>query len=86
MVRAGTQHFKQNLKDFGNADTADCIYKALREWNRILTDVEGEYWQQLTPGTALSESCARARARWTGPAKPSNGCFLSADNLAGVSL
>lgn len=33
MVRAGTQHFKQNLVDFGNADTAECIYKALREYN-----------------------------------------------------
>ncbi|KAI0593464.1 hypothetical protein F4775DRAFT_577842 [Biscogniauxia sp. FL1348] len=33
MVSAGTQHFKQNLKDFGDADTADCIYKALREYN-----------------------------------------------------
>ncbi|KAI1379487.1 hypothetical protein F4677DRAFT_464784 [Hypoxylon crocopeplum] len=32
-VRAGTNHFKQNLKDFGNADTAECIYKALREYN-----------------------------------------------------
>ncbi len=32
------------------------FYKALREWNRILTDPEGEYWQQLTPGTAVSES------------------------------
>ena len=27
MVRAGTNHFKQNLKDFGNVDTAECIYK-----------------------------------------------------------
>lgn len=33
MVTAGTNHFKQNLKDFGDADTADCIYKALREYN-----------------------------------------------------
>lgn len=33
MVKAGTEHFKLNLKDFGNADTADCIYKALREYN-----------------------------------------------------
>lgn len=33
MVRAGTNHFKGNLKDFGNTDTAECIYKALREYN-----------------------------------------------------
>ncbi|KAI1470311.1 uncharacterized protein F4812DRAFT_260582 [Daldinia caldariorum] len=33
MVRAGTNHFKQNLRSFGDADTADCIYKALREYN-----------------------------------------------------
>ncbi|KAH6656891.1 hypothetical protein BKA67DRAFT_173283 [Truncatella angustata] len=33
MVRAGTNHFKLNLKDFGNADNADTIYKALREYN-----------------------------------------------------
>jgi trimethyllysine dioxygenase len=31
------------------------FYKALGEWNRIVTDPEGEYWQQLVPGTALSE-------------------------------
>ncbi len=33
MVRAGTLHYKDNLKQFGNADTADCIYKALRAYN-----------------------------------------------------
>ncbi|KAI0161067.1 hypothetical protein GGR52DRAFT_576475 [Hypoxylon sp. FL1284] len=33
MVRAGTNHFKQNIQDQGNADTAECIYKALREYN-----------------------------------------------------
>ncbi|KAI8964429.1 hypothetical protein F5Y11DRAFT_316295 [Daldinia sp. FL1419] len=33
MVRAGTNHFKQNLKTFGDSDTAECIYKALREYN-----------------------------------------------------
>ncbi|KAJ7807106.1 hypothetical protein B0H13DRAFT_2484238 [Mycena leptocephala] len=33
MVVAGTNHFKENLKEFGNADTADCIYKALRSYN-----------------------------------------------------
>jgi len=33
MVRAGTQHFKDNLQQFGNSDTADCIYKALRAYN-----------------------------------------------------
>jgi hypothetical protein len=33
MVRAGTQHFKQNLIQFGNGDNADTIYKALRAYN-----------------------------------------------------
>ena len=33
MVRAGTLHFKANLKEHGNTDTADCIYKALRSYN-----------------------------------------------------
>ncbi|KAK9413778.1 putative Transglycosylase SLT domain-containing protein [Seiridium unicorne] len=33
MVRAGTNHFKANLKEFGNADNADTIYKALRAYN-----------------------------------------------------
>ncbi|KXX78201.1 hypothetical protein MMYC01_205068 [Madurella mycetomatis] len=33
MVRAGTNHFKQNLIQFGNADNADTIYKALRAYN-----------------------------------------------------
>lgn len=33
MVRAGTNHFKDNLKEFGNADNADTIYKALRAYN-----------------------------------------------------
>ncbi|KAJ7823127.1 hypothetical protein B0H13DRAFT_1494850, partial [Mycena leptocephala] len=29
MAVAGTKHFKENLEEFGNTDTADCIYKAL---------------------------------------------------------
>lgn len=33
MVQAGTNHFKQNLIQFGNADNADTIYKALRAYN-----------------------------------------------------
>jgi hypothetical protein len=33
MIRAGTLHFKENLKEFGNADNADTIYKALRSYN-----------------------------------------------------
>ncbi|KAI0015555.1 hypothetical protein F4780DRAFT_784057 [Xylariomycetidae sp. FL0641] len=33
MVRGGTQHFKQNLVDFGDAGTAETVYKALREYN-----------------------------------------------------
>ncbi|KAH8879968.1 hypothetical protein GQ53DRAFT_670902 [Thozetella sp. PMI_491] len=33
MVRAGTNHFKANMKEHGNTDTADCIYKALRSYN-----------------------------------------------------
>ncbi|KAK4224193.1 hypothetical protein QBC38DRAFT_423973 [Podospora fimiseda] len=33
MVDAGTRHFKQNLINHGNADNADTIYKALREYN-----------------------------------------------------
>lgn len=33
MVRAGTNHFKANLKEFGDTDTADCIYRALRAYN-----------------------------------------------------
>ncbi len=33
MVTAGTNHFKGNLEQFGNADNADTIYKALRAYN-----------------------------------------------------
>ncbi|TAQ87228.1 hypothetical protein B7494_g4452 [Chlorociboria aeruginascens] len=33
MVNAGTQHFKQNLEQFGNADSAETIYQALRAYN-----------------------------------------------------
>ncbi|OIW27822.1 hypothetical protein CONLIGDRAFT_716232 [Coniochaeta ligniaria NRRL 30616] len=33
MVRAGTNHFKENMKQFGNTNTAECIYKALRAYN-----------------------------------------------------
>ncbi len=33
MVRAGTLHFKENLKQFGDAWDADTIYKALRCYN-----------------------------------------------------
>jgi hypothetical protein len=33
MVRAGTNHFKEDMKQFGNTNTAECIYKALRAYN-----------------------------------------------------
>jgi hypothetical protein len=33
MVTAGTQHFKSNLEQVGNADSAECIYQALRLYN-----------------------------------------------------
>jgi hypothetical protein len=33
MVVAGTKHFKQNLIQAGNQDTADNIYRALRLYN-----------------------------------------------------
>ncbi|KAK3332628.1 hypothetical protein B0T19DRAFT_439448 [Cercophora scortea] len=33
MITTGTNHYKDNLKQFGNADTADTIYKALRAYN-----------------------------------------------------
>lgn len=33
MVRAGTNHFKANLAEYGGADNADTIYKALRSYN-----------------------------------------------------
>ena len=33
MVNAGTQHFKTNLEQFGDADTDTTIYQALREYN-----------------------------------------------------
>lgn len=33
MVNAGTKHYKANLEQVGNADTAECIYKALRLYN-----------------------------------------------------
>ena len=33
MVEAGTRHFKQNLEDNNNADTAEAIYEACRLYN-----------------------------------------------------
>ena len=33
MVRAGTDHYKGNLREFGNKWDADTIYKALRAYN-----------------------------------------------------
>lgn len=33
MVNAGTKHYKENLKQVGNHDTADNIYRALRIYN-----------------------------------------------------
>lgn len=33
MVRAGTKHFKANLKEFGDNNTAECYYKAMRAYN-----------------------------------------------------
>lgn len=34
-------------------DEVEPFYDALRKWNEILTNPEGEYWVQLKPGTAL---------------------------------
>lgn len=36
-----------------DADEVESFYDALRKWNEILTNPEGEYWVQLKPGTAL---------------------------------
>lgn len=36
-----------------DADDVEPFYDALRKWNEILTNPEGEYWVQLKPGTAL---------------------------------
>lgn len=36
-----------------DADEVEPFYDALRKWNEILTNPEGEYWVQLKPGTAL---------------------------------
>lgn len=33
MVTAGTNHFKLNLKDFNDDGSAECYYKAMREYN-----------------------------------------------------
>jgi len=33
MIMAGTKHFKANLKQVGDKDNEDCIYKALRLYN-----------------------------------------------------
>jgi hypothetical protein len=33
MVTAGTKHFKANLEQVGNQDTAETIYRALRLYN-----------------------------------------------------
>lgn len=40
MVEAGTKHFKLNLRDFGDADNADTIYKALREYNTVSVNAD----------------------------------------------
>lgn len=36
-----------------DAEEVEAFYDALRKWNEILTNPEGEYWAQLKPGTAL---------------------------------
>lgn len=36
-----------------DADDVERFYDALRKWNQILTNPEGEYWVQLKPGSAL---------------------------------
>lgn len=36
-----------------DADQVDPFYSALRKWNEILTNPEGEYWVQLKPGSAM---------------------------------
>ncbi|SNX85609.1 related to trimethyllysine hydroxylase [Melanopsichium pennsylvanicum] len=36
-----------------DADEVEAFYDALRKWNEILTNPEGEYWVQLKPGTGL---------------------------------
>ena len=36
-----------------DAEEVEPFYDALRKWNEILTNPEGEYWVQLKPGTAM---------------------------------
>lgn len=36
-----------------DADEVEPFYSALRKWNEILTNPEGEYWVQLKPGSAM---------------------------------
>lgn len=36
-----------------DSDDVEAFYDALRKWNEILTNPEGEYWVQLKPGTAM---------------------------------
>jgi hypothetical protein len=51
MVTAGTKHFKGNLEQVGNQDSAQSIYEALRLYNSgsINYDVSDPYSQLLRP-------------------------------------
>ncbi|CEH17916.1 Predicted gamma-butyrobetaine,2-oxoglutarate dioxygenase [Ceraceosorus bombacis] len=59
------------------------FYDALRKWNEILTSTDGEYWQQLVPGTALSIANQRVlhgRSAFTGKRRMC-GAYLAQDDV-----
>ncbi|KAE8215598.1 hypothetical protein CF327_g1127 [Tilletia walkeri] len=59
------------------------FYDALRKWHAILTSVEGEYWSQLVPGTALifdNHRVLHGRAAFVG-ARRLCGAYVSHDDF-----
>ncbi len=50
MVVAGTNHYKSNLEQVGNLDTAECIYWALRLYKSGSLDKSNlSYGERATP-------------------------------------
>jgi hypothetical protein len=33
MIRGGVEHYKGNMRNWGDRNTADCLYPAMREYN-----------------------------------------------------
>ena len=66
MVRAGTRHFKRNMQQLDNKDTASTVYRALRLYNSgSINEADLSDGKGATPGY-VSDIANRLQGRTNG--------------------